>query len=141
MLGLGIGITTAMFTIVDALIIRPVPFHEPHELAFVYMGNDRGGRTTVAPAVLRAWQQSPAFAGAESAVPDTALVDVNGSLRAGLPASHQACSSYWVAFNRSAVACSIRPKFGPALTIAFCSPKTSGARCIKPIPQSLDAPY
>ena len=80
MLGLGIGITTAMFTIVDALIIRPVPFHEPDELAFVYMGNDRGGRTTVAPAVLRAWQESPAFAGAESAVPDTALVDVNGAV-------------------------------------------------------------
>jgi putative ABC transport system permease protein len=80
MLGLGIGITTAMFTVVDALIIRPVPFHEPDALAFVYMGNDRGGRTTVAPAVLHAWQQSPAFAGAESAVPDTALVDVNGAV-------------------------------------------------------------
>lgn len=80
MLGFGIGLTTAMFTIVDALIIRPVPFHNPDELAFVYMGNDRGGRTTVAPAVLRAWQESPAFAGAESAVPDTALVDVNGAV-------------------------------------------------------------
>ena len=38
MLGLGIGITTAMFTIVDALIIRPVPFHEPDQLAFVTWG-------------------------------------------------------------------------------------------------------
>ena len=27
MLALGIGITTAMFTMVDALILRPVPFH------------------------------------------------------------------------------------------------------------------
>jgi putative ABC transport system permease protein len=80
MLGLGIGITVAMFTIVDALILRPVPFHDPDELAFVYMGNDRGGRTTVAPAVLHAWQESTAFAGAESAVPDTALVDVNGAV-------------------------------------------------------------
>jgi predicted permease len=78
MLGLGIGITTAMFTIVDALILRPVPFDGPDQLAFVYMGNDRGGRTTVAPGVLHAWQESAAFAGAESAVPDTALVDVNG---------------------------------------------------------------
>ena len=80
MLGLGIGITTAMFTIVDALILRPVPFHNPDELAFVYMGNEHGGRTTVTPAVLRAWQESTAFAGAESAVRDTALVDVNGSV-------------------------------------------------------------
>jgi predicted permease len=80
MLGLGVGITTAMFTIVDALILRPVPFRNPDELAFVYMGNDRGGRTTVAPAVLDAWQESTAFAGAESAVPDTALVDVKGAV-------------------------------------------------------------
>jgi predicted permease len=82
MLGLGIGITTAMFTIVDALIVRPVPFHDPDQLAFVYMGDDHGGRTTVAPAVLHAWQESTAFAGAESAVPDTALVDVNGAVAA-----------------------------------------------------------
>lgn len=80
MLGLGIGITTAMFTILDALILRPVPFHDPDQLAFVYMGNDRGGRTTVAPEVLHAWQESTAFAGAESAVPDTALVDINGAV-------------------------------------------------------------
>jgi putative ABC transport system permease protein len=79
MLGLGIGITTAMFTIVDALILRPVPFHDPDQLAFVYMGNDRGG-TTVVPAVLHAWQESTAFAGVESAVPDTALVDENGAV-------------------------------------------------------------
>lgn len=80
MLGLGIGITSAMFTIVDALLLRPVPFDEPDQLAFVYMGNDRGGRTSVAPAVLRAWQETPAFAGAESAVPDTALIEVNGAV-------------------------------------------------------------
>lgn len=82
MLGLGIGITTAMFTIVDALILRPVPFREPDQLAFVYMGSERGGRTTVAPAVLRAWQESAAFAGAEAAVPDTALIEAEGAVLA-----------------------------------------------------------
>jgi len=44
MLALGIGITTAMFTVVDALILRPVPFPKPDELAFIYMGNEHGGR-------------------------------------------------------------------------------------------------
>jgi predicted permease len=79
-LALGVGITTAMFTVVDALILRPVPFHAPDDLASVYMGNERGGRTTVAPAVLRAWRGSPAFAGAESALPDTALIDADGTV-------------------------------------------------------------
>ena len=80
MLGVGIGLTTAMFTLVDALLLRPVPFDEPDQLAFVFMGDDRGGRTTVAPEVLRAWRESPAFAGAEAAVPDTALVEVRGTV-------------------------------------------------------------
>jgi putative ABC transport system permease protein len=80
MLALGIGITTAMFTIVDALLLRPVPFASPDELAFVYMGNANGGRTTVAPAVLRAWRDSTSFAGVEGANAETSLVDANGSV-------------------------------------------------------------
>lgn len=75
MLALGIGIATAMFTIVDALILRPVPFRDPAQLAHVWMGNDHGGRTLVAPAVVRAWRESPAFDGAESAIQDTALLE------------------------------------------------------------------
>ena len=80
MLGLGIGITTAMFTMVDALILRPAPFAAPEQLAFVYMGDEHGGTTSVAPAVLRAWRASPAFAGAEGAVPDTGLIELDGTV-------------------------------------------------------------
>ena len=80
MLGLGIGITTAMFTMVDALILRPVPFRAPDELAYIYMGGEHGGRTTVAPAVLRAWKASPAFEGAESAIAGMAFLEANGSV-------------------------------------------------------------
>ena len=80
MLGLGIGITTAMFTVVDALILRPAPFERPDELSFVYMGDDHGGGAVVAPAVLRAWRGSPAFAGVESALPEMALVELDGSV-------------------------------------------------------------
>ena len=80
MLGLGIGLTAAMFTVVDALILRPVPFRNPEQLAFVYMGDEHGGRTVVAPAVLRAWRESGAFAAAEAAVPAKALLDLDGVL-------------------------------------------------------------
>ena len=75
MLALGIGITTAMFTVVDALILRPVPFRDPERLAQMYMGTDRGGRTVVAPAVLNAWRRSPAFEAAEGANPALSLIE------------------------------------------------------------------
>jgi predicted permease len=77
-LAVGIGITTAMFAILDALVLRPVPFRAPDQLALISMGDDHGSRGVVAPAVLRAWRESPAFAGAESATADTALLDVEG---------------------------------------------------------------
>lgn len=80
MLALGIGVTTAMFTVVDALILRPAPFPEPDQLAFVYMGTERGGRTVVSPAVLDAWRESAAFDGAESAFPYTALIEADGAV-------------------------------------------------------------
>jgi putative ABC transport system permease protein len=75
MLGLGIGLTTAMFTVVDALILRPVPFREPDRLASVAMMSDRGGRLAVAPAVLDAWRASPAFAAAEGTSPGKAIIE------------------------------------------------------------------
>ncbi|HEU4938569.1 MAG TPA: FtsX-like permease family protein [Vicinamibacterales bacterium] len=74
MLALAIGISTAMFTIIDALILRPVPFRDPAQLAHIWMGTDRGGRTVVSPAVLNAWRESAAFEAAESAMPGTVLL-------------------------------------------------------------------
>ncbi|MEX2273148.1 MAG: ABC transporter permease [Vicinamibacterales bacterium] len=75
MLALAIGIATAMFTIVDALVLRPVPFHEPDRLAWIYMGTERGGASTVSPAVFRAWRDSAAFAAVEAATSASALVE------------------------------------------------------------------
>jgi putative ABC transport system permease protein len=80
MLGLAIGITTAMFTVVDALILRPVPFRDPERLAQMYMGTDRGGRTVVAPAVLSAWRASPAFEAAEGANPGLSLLETDAGI-------------------------------------------------------------
>ncbi|MEW5983255.1 MAG: ABC transporter permease [Acidobacteriota bacterium] len=75
MLAVGIGITTAMFTIVDSLVLRPVPFREPVQLAHLWLGGDHGGIVTVSPAVIHAWRDCAAFDAVESAVSNTGLVE------------------------------------------------------------------
>ncbi|HXG69695.1 MAG TPA: FtsX-like permease family protein [Gemmatimonadaceae bacterium] len=76
MLALGIGLTTAMFTVVDVLILRPVPFQQADQLAMLWMRGPTGGRTTVRPSVLHAWRESGVLTAAEAANPDTALIEV-----------------------------------------------------------------
>jgi putative ABC transport system permease protein len=77
MLALGIGLTTAMFTLADALLLRPVPFAAADRLARLSMMGERGGFYAVAPSVFRAWRSSPAFDAVESADDSTVLVDTN----------------------------------------------------------------
>jgi putative ABC transport system permease protein len=62
MLALAISITTTMFTMVDALILRPVPFRASDELAILRLGPNSPWSS---PATFRAWRNSRAFAGVE----------------------------------------------------------------------------
>jgi putative ABC transport system permease protein len=80
MLGVGIGITTAMFATVDALLFRPVPFPHADRLVQIYMGNEHGGRIAVAPAVMRAWQDSGVFEAVEGVETATSLVESGSGL-------------------------------------------------------------
>jgi putative ABC transport system permease protein len=45
-LALGIGATTAVFSLVDATLLTPLPFDEPHELVMLYSAKPSAGYTT-----------------------------------------------------------------------------------------------
>jgi hypothetical protein len=80
MLALAIGLTTAMFTIVDALVLRPVPFPHAERLARMVMFSSAGGRYAVSLGAFSAWRESPAFDAVEAFDTGTSLVQTDGGL-------------------------------------------------------------
>src|SRR3982751_4048222 len=61
-LALGIGATTAMFTVVNGVLLRPLPFRNPEALALVRIAGTKGGIFPLPDADFLAWRAShPAF--------------------------------------------------------------------------------
>jgi putative ABC transport system permease protein len=54
-IGLGIGLTAAMFALADPFLLRPLPYVRPHELVFIEIGVRQFQAGTSLPA-LRDWQ-------------------------------------------------------------------------------------
>lgn len=48
-LGLGIGANTAMFSIVDSVLIEPLPFERPDELVYLYGSFKGGDQASISP--------------------------------------------------------------------------------------------
>src|SRR6476620_9421046 len=75
MLALAIGVTSAMFTVLDALMLHPVPFRDARRLTSVMVGKEGQFRPTAAPAVLSALRESGAFAAVEGAMQSPVVLE------------------------------------------------------------------
>ena len=57
-LGLGIGATTAIFSLVDAALLRPLPFRDAHRLVMIFERSGQNPRNFVALATFADWRDS-----------------------------------------------------------------------------------
>lgn len=81
MLALAIGITSAMLTVVDHMLLRPVPFRDPASLVAVYVGTGPHEMLPyVTREVVRAWQTSPAFRDVAAVVQQPAILEGTAGL-------------------------------------------------------------
>ena len=80
-LALGIGANTAIFSVVDALMLRPLPFHEPDRLVMIWEDASHVGHpnNTPAPGNYFSWKEhSRAFTGMAATRGATANLTVDG---------------------------------------------------------------
>jgi putative ABC transport system permease protein len=72
-LALGIGATTAIFSFVDAVLLKPLPFRDPGRLLVVYERNPAGkkDKVFVAPANFGVWRERSRSLEAMAAISDT----------------------------------------------------------------------
>jgi putative ABC transport system permease protein len=74
MLALAIGVTSAMFTVTDHMLLRPVPFREAANLVWVWPGA-AGCNPYLKPEVVRALRESGAFESVSGFVQGPAFVE------------------------------------------------------------------
>ena len=91
-LALGIGANSAIFALVDATLLRPLPFPHPHRLVMVYERSESSSRSPVSPLNLADWNsRSRSFDVIAGYVPN-----VGGMVMSGADGTAQTVPRQWV---------------------------------------------
>ena len=93
-LALGIGATTAIFTVVNAVVLRPLPFADPQTLVAVWETAPDNDRRWVAPANFLDWRRE-ARSFAELAAYDTYSVNLTGRERPERLRAASVSGNFW----------------------------------------------
>ncbi len=72
LLAIGIGVNTAAFTVVDAMLFRPPPWERPEEVVHVYQDSDDGEPSSSSYPATRDMAASEVFAAVAAMTPSTA---------------------------------------------------------------------
>lgn len=75
LLAIGIGANIAVFTVVDAFLIRPVPYARPDDVVHIYQDDDDGDPGSVAFPAYRDIAASPMFSAVSASAPGQVLWD------------------------------------------------------------------
>jgi putative ABC transport system permease protein len=76
MLALAIGVTSAMFTVADHMLIRPAPFKKVERIKSIYLGKSvKESRIYLPIDIARSLRQAPGFEATSFFVPDPTFVD------------------------------------------------------------------
>ena len=91
-LALGIGANSAIFALVDATLLRPLPFHDPERLAAIWESSTTTARSYVSPLNMVDWNaRSSSFEKIAGFIPS-----VGGMVMAGADGNAETVSRQWV---------------------------------------------
>lgn len=120
-LTLGIGATTTLYSLVESVLLKPLPYRDPDQLVFLTERAPQGREIAVAPANFLDWQrQAQSFEGMAAATPIAPVLQGQGEperlVGARVSANYFAILGSQPALGRTFMAEDDRPD-GPAVVI------------------------